>query len=96
MKLQKLGGIAAIASVCMTIAYYMSFSLIQEKLGDMSDPVKVITAVATAPFDFYVLNLMAILANLLGMIFICVLYKQHSFFFFVSQRQVHISSRLIY
>jgi len=33
MKLQKLGGIAAIASVCMTIAYYMFFSLTQEKLG---------------------------------------------------------------
>jgi hypothetical protein len=76
MKLQKLGGIAAIASVCMTIAYYMFFSLIQEKLGDMSDPIKVIAAVTTAPVNFYVLNLMTILANLLGMIFICALYKR--------------------
>jgi hypothetical protein len=75
MKLQKLGGIAAIASIIMTIAYYMFFSLIQEKFGDLSDPAKVITAVATAPVKFYILNLMAILANLLGMFFICALYK---------------------
>lgn len=74
MKLQKLGGIAAIASVCMTIAYYTFFSMTQGKLGDMSDPGKVISAVATAPVNFYILNLMAILANLLGMIFICALY----------------------
>jgi hypothetical protein len=76
MKLQKLGGIAGIASVCMTIAYYTFFSMTQENLGDMSDPAKVITAVATVPVNFYVLNLMAILANLLGMIFICALYKR--------------------
>ena len=49
MKLQKLGGYAAIAGVCVWISTYIPMILSQRRFGDMSDPVKIMAAYSAAP-----------------------------------------------
>ena len=50
MKLQKLGGYAAIAAVCGGIAYLAFSALVQKRLGNLTDLTKVMAAVSAAPF----------------------------------------------
>jgi hypothetical protein len=76
MKLQKLGGIAAIAGTCLYILYRMLYIFIQTRFGELDEPAKVINAVAAAQVDFYVLNLVYIVANISGIIFLYALYER--------------------
>ncbi|MBN1905136.1 MAG: hypothetical protein JW927_08570 [Deltaproteobacteria bacterium] len=76
MKLQRLGGIAAIAGTCLYILYRLLYLFIQARFGELDEPAKVINAVAAAPADFYVLNLIYIAANILGIIFFYALYER--------------------
>jgi len=76
MKLQKLGGIAAIAGTCLYILYRVLYIFIQARFGELDEPAKVINAVAAAPVNFYVLNLVYIFANVSGIIFFYALYER--------------------
>jgi hypothetical protein len=67
MKLQKLGGYAAFASVLLVILYvFCEFRIYQ--FGNLSDPVKAMAAVLAVPNVFYVANLIIILGRILDLV----------------------------
>ena len=49
MKLQKLGGYAAIASVCVYLNFVVVLSLETTTFGDLSDPTNVMAGMSSAP-----------------------------------------------
>ncbi len=76
MKLQKLGGIAGIVLICTYILYRVLLQNIFAHIDDSNDPAKMITALATASSQFYVLNIVNIISFIMGIIFIYVLYDR--------------------
>ncbi len=73
MKLQRIGGYAAIASVCMFILLGAFSSM---RLGDLTDPVKALAACVAAPYDFYVVNLLTIVCYILWLILTYALHER--------------------
>ena len=57
MKLQRLGGYALLASVCVLIFYFVSVVQIQKRIGDLNDPAKAMAAGLAAPNYFYLLSI---------------------------------------
>jgi hypothetical protein len=75
MKPQRLGGFAAIASVCAYIILVAFASLRLRQFGDLSDPVKAMSALSAAPVDFYMVNLLLIVCYILWLIATYALYE---------------------
>ncbi len=53
MKLQRLGGYAALASVCAYLAVIILFIITLDHLGDLTDPAKMMDATSAAPGNLY-------------------------------------------
>jgi hypothetical protein len=77
MNLQRLGGYAAIASVCVFVIVVFVFPiLVQNRFGILNDPAKAIAAVSAAPAYFYVPNLLYIICWILIQIVFFALYER--------------------
>lgn len=76
MKLQRLGGYAAIASVCVFIPVVAFTILVLKRFGDLSDPMKAMIAYSAAPADFYVLGMLSIVFCILWLIVIFALHER--------------------
>ena len=76
MKLQRLGGYAAIVAMCVGTAGVLALSpVIQRRFGELSDPTKIMAAVSAAPAMFYVLNLSTIVAYFLLLVMVLALHE---------------------
>jgi hypothetical protein len=76
VKLQKLGGYAAIAAMCVGTAGTLAlFPVLQRRFGELSDPTKIMMAVSAAPALFYVLNLSTIVAYFLMLVMVFALHE---------------------
>jgi hypothetical protein len=76
MKLQKLGGYAAIASVCLFIVYVITNIIVFQRFGDLSDPAKMMSAALTAQNWIYATNLLNIACCILAFIFFMALHER--------------------
>ena len=76
MKLQKLGGYAAIAGVCVDIAAYVPIILSQRRFGDVSDPVKIMAAYSTAPGYGQAIAVLSIICYILLLIWVFALHER--------------------
>jgi hypothetical protein len=76
MKLQRLGGYAAIASICVYTVLIAFASLRLRHFGDLSDPLKAMAARSAAPADFYVINLLLIVGYILWLILTFALHER--------------------
>jgi hypothetical protein len=75
MKLQKLGGYAAFASVLVVILIgFCEFRINQ--FGNLSDPAKAMVAVLAVPNVFYIFNLIIILGRILDLVVRFALYER--------------------
>jgi hypothetical protein len=75
MKLQRLGGYAAIAAVCADIAAFVPTILIQRRFGDVSDPVKIMAAYSAAPGYGQAIALLLIICYILLLIWVFALHE---------------------
>jgi len=76
MKLQKLGGYAAIASVCANMAVVVFYILIKKRFGDFIEPVKEMAAVSAAPSYLYTIGWQAIIVSILWLIVFFALHER--------------------
>jgi hypothetical protein len=76
MKLQRLGGYAAIASICVYIVLIAFANLRLKHFGDLSDPLKAMAARSAASADFYVINLLYIVSYLFWLILTFALHER--------------------
>jgi len=77
MKLQKLGGYAAIAALLVMMAMQLDAILfLQKRTGYMDSPAKAMAAMLAMPNGFYILSLLGIIFSLLGLIFILALHER--------------------
>jgi hypothetical protein len=76
MKLQRLGGYAAITSICVFIVYIALSILVQKRFGDISGPVKVMAAVSAAPAGYYAFNMLMIVCFILLLIMVFALHER--------------------
>jgi hypothetical protein len=76
MKLQKLGGYAAIACVCAYAAYLVANISAYQRFGDFQDPVKMMSAALTAPTWIYAIHLLNIACCILAFIFFLALHER--------------------
>jgi hypothetical protein len=76
MKLQKLGGYVAIVGVCVYIIDVTFAILRLGQFGDLTDPLKTLAAFAAAPADFYAINLLSIIYNILWLVWIYILHER--------------------
>jgi hypothetical protein len=72
MKLQKLGGYAAIASVCFSIIY----EIVQGPLTDFVDATKGMAALSASPTHVVVLSLPGIIAGILYLVMFLALHER--------------------
>ena len=75
MKLQKLGGYAAIVSICAFIVCAVHGNLIQPS-GFWSDPGKAMTAMSAAPGEFYMSYLLFMMSSILGLVMMVALHER--------------------
>jgi hypothetical protein len=75
MKLQKLGGYAAIVSVCFFIVYASANIIVFQRFGDLSDPAKMMSAALTARNWIYATNLLNIACCTLAFILFMALHE---------------------
>ena len=75
MKLQKLGGYAAIASICAYIVCAVYGNLIQPS-GFWSDTAKAMAAMSTTPGGFYVSYLLFMVSSILGLAMFVALHER--------------------
>jgi hypothetical protein len=75
MKLQKLGGYAAIACVCSYAAYLVANIIAYQRFGDLQDPAKMMSAALTAPTWIYAIHLLNIACCILAFIFFLALHE---------------------
>ena len=75
MKLQKLGGYAAIASICAYIVCAVYGNLIQPS-GFWTDPAKAMAAMSAAPGGFYVSYLLFMVSSILALAMIVALHER--------------------
>ncbi len=68
MKLQRFGGYAAIASVCGYLILVTFANLRLKGFSSLSDPIKAMNAMSSAPADFYVLDLLLMFCCILWLI----------------------------
>jgi len=76
MKLQRLGGYAAIASVCVYLLFVAVLSLETTSFGDLSDPTKVMAGMSSAPVLPYVSDLLLLVDFILWFIVILALNER--------------------
>ncbi len=76
MKLQRLGGYAAIAAVCVDIATYVPIILSQRRFGDVSDPVKMMATYSAAPGYGQTIALLLIICYILLLIWVLALHER--------------------
>ena len=67
MKLQRLGGYAAIAFVCVTLIG-LAFMFRLQRLGDLNDPIQAMTVISSSPVDFYFAYLLRLPLSILILI----------------------------
>jgi hypothetical protein len=72
MKLQRLGGYAAIASVCFTIIYV----IVRGPLADLMDAEKTMAASSAAPAHFVALELLYSIGSILAFIMFLALHER--------------------
>ena len=72
MKLQKLGGYAAFASLCIGLAVLVSFSLTQKRFGNLSNPLKAMTAIKASYLPF----LLMMIGSIIGLVVYFALHER--------------------
>jgi len=72
MKLQRLGGYDAIASLCFTITY----EIMASRGADMMDAAKTMAALSTSPVRFVVLFLLVVIVAILAFVVRLALYER--------------------
>lgn len=68
MKLQRIGGFAAIAAVFVSVVYLAFNISVQRRLGDLTDLKAIMAAALSTPGSFHVLNLLTIVCYTLLLI----------------------------
>jgi hypothetical protein len=76
MKLQKLGGYAAIASLFLTIAYELFAIFLKSRTAFTDNPVKGMAASLAMPTEFYVLHLLSIVSSIIGFMWALALHER--------------------
>ena len=76
MKLQKLGGYAAFASICAYLAVVLIFTLTLDHFGDLNDPVKMMEAMSAAPGNFYAGHLLMAVSYIFSLILALALHER--------------------
>jgi len=76
MKLQRLGGYAAIASVCVTLISLALVFLKQMRIGDLNDPIQAMSAMSSSPADFYFNNVLVMVLSILSLIIVFALNER--------------------
>lgn len=92
MKLQKLGGYSAIASLCALIVFAVYSNLIQAP-DISSDPANALAVISAAPGKFYVLSLLFIVSSIFGLaMFIALHERMHTDATYLSHMMLIASS----
>ena len=76
MKLQKLGGYAAFASICAYLAVVLIFTLTLDHFGYLNDPVKMMEAISAAPGNFYAGYLLMVVSYIFSLILVLALHER--------------------
>ena len=76
MKLQKLGGYAAVVNFCSMLVLIAFYILRIKRFGNMDNPVDAIAAISSAPADFYFFYLLIMFGGIIGMITLLALDEQ--------------------
>jgi hypothetical protein len=76
MKLQRLGGYAAIASVCAILVSLALVFLRLQRIGDLNDPIQAMSAMSSSPAEFYFNNVLVMVMSILLMIVIFALNER--------------------
>jgi hypothetical protein len=76
MKLQKLGGYAAIASLFLTMAYELLAIFLKSRTAFTDSPVKAMTANLAMPTEFYAMALLLIVSSIIGFMWALALHKR--------------------
>ena len=75
MKLQKFGGYAAIASLCAYIVGVLYIIFIQPN-GFSDDPAKAMAAISASPGEFYMIYLLFMVGNIIGLVTVVALHER--------------------
>jgi hypothetical protein len=76
MKLQRLGGYAAIAHACVSIIFIAFFIIRLQRFGDLEDPVNAMAAISSSPVYFYFSEYLLIVCGILFLIVILALFER--------------------
>jgi hypothetical protein len=76
MKLQRLGGYAAFASICAYLAVVLIFTLTLDHFGYLNDPVKMREAMSTASGSFFAGYLLMVVSYIFSLILALALHER--------------------
>ena len=76
MKLQKLGGYAALASICAYLAVVLIFTLTLDHFGYLNDPVKMMEAMSAEAGNFYAGYLLMAASYIFSLILAMALHER--------------------
>jgi hypothetical protein len=76
MKLQRLGGYAALASVCAYLAAVLLSMITLDHLGDLTDPAKMMKATSAAPGNLYAGYLLMVASYIFLLIMTLALHER--------------------
>jgi hypothetical protein len=76
MKLQRIGGYAALASVCAYLAVVLLFIITVGNLEDLADSVKMMGVTSTAPGNLYACYLLMVVSYIFGLILALALHER--------------------
>jgi len=76
MKLQRLGGYAAITALFLTIAYELFAIFLKSRTAFTDSPVKGMAAALAIPTEFHVLHLLPIVSSIIGFMWALALHER--------------------